>query len=122
MPDRVFIRKTPRGEVDGRKFPRMRPLLLTSGGALVFALMITASLVPAEDATRVITDTPDYCNQLYSQASAEERAAREPLAGKIHNLVERGEEMCHAGQIRGGIIRLRRALTMMHPPPATEQK
>ncbi len=117
MPDRVFIRRTAMGETDGRKPRRMRSFLLASGGALVLVAAIVISLLPVEDATRVITDTPDYCNQLYHQASTEAQKTPITLAPEVDTLIERGREMCHAGQIRGGIIRLRRALMLMHLPP-----
>ncbi len=116
MPDFVFMRRTPRREARGRRWPLMRSLLLTLGGALLLT-PIAISLVPAEDAPRVITDTPDYCHQLYIQASAEEHQTKTAGLAEIRNLVEQGAEMCAAGQIRGGIIRLRRALAMMRPPP-----
>lgn len=122
MPDRVFIRRPPPGEADGRKPHRMRSVLLTSGGILVLAAAIAVSLLPVEDATRVTTDTPDYCNQLYSQASAEARKTPVALAAEVDTLVARGQQMCRAGQIRGGIIRLRRALMLMHLPPPTASR
>ena len=122
MPDRVFIRRPPPGEANGRKPYRMRSFLLTSGGALALAFVIALSLLPVEDATRVTTDTPDYGNQLYSQASAEARKTPVALASEVDSLVERGKQMCHAGQIRGGIIRLRRALMLMHLPPPTASR
>jgi hypothetical protein len=122
MPDRVFIRRPPPGEADGRKPYRMRSVLLTSGGILVLTVAIAVSLLPVEDATRVTTDTPDYCNQLYSLASAEARKTPVALAAEVDTLVARGQQMCRAGQIRGGIIRLRRALMLMHLPPPTASR
>jgi len=122
MSDPVFIRRPPPGEASGRKPYRMRSLLLTSGGALVLIAAIALSLLPVEDATRVTTDTPDYCNQRYSQASAEAQKTPVALASQVDSLVGRGQQMCHAGQIRGGIIRLRRALMLMHLPPPTASR
>ncbi len=122
MSDPVFIRRTPPGETNGRKPYRMRSFVLTSGGALVLIAILVLSLLPVEDATRVISDTPDYCNQLYGQASAEAQKTPAALAAEVDTLVERGRQMCRAGQIRGGIIRLRRALMLMHLPPPTANR
>ena len=122
MPDRVFIRRPPPDKASGRNPYRMRSLLLTSGGALVLIATLALSLLPVEDATRVTTDTPDYCNQLYSQASAEAQKTPAALTSQVDSLVERGQKMCQAGQIRGGIIRLRRALMLMHLPPSAASR
>ncbi len=55
------------------------------------------------------TDTPAYCTQL-----AHDVAARHSALPEVERLLTEGEAMCGRGQIRGGILRLRRALLILH--------
>ncbi len=63
----------------------------------------------------VITDTPAYCQRLSDQVSQKVRTMEQPPPDVIR-LSDEGERLCDEGQIRGGILRLRRAwLLMVHP-------
>ena len=63
----------------------------------------------------VITDTPAYCQHLSDQVGERVRAL--PSAPpEVIRLSDEGERLCDEGQVRGGIMRLRRAwLLMAHP-------
>ncbi|MBU6497675.1 MAG: hypothetical protein KGJ41_15835 [Rhodospirillales bacterium] len=61
---------------------------------------------------RVITDTPEFCHRLAGEFAAEQRAALRPHP-VAHDLALTGERMCGNGQIRPGIMRLRRALQIL---------
>ncbi len=67
----------------------------------------------AEPATRVTTDTSDYCVQLRLMVEDVVRHATIPPPWGVATLTEEGQRMCDDGQIRGGITRLRRALMML---------
>jgi hypothetical protein len=61
---------------------------------------------------RVTTDTPEYCEHLADRVAQAEHAKPQtpPL---VEELAEEGHHMCAAGLIRGGLVRLRRALMML---------
>jgi hypothetical protein len=61
---------------------------------------------------RVTTDTTEYCDTLASRvAQAEQAKPRTPP--QVEELAEEGHHMCAAGLIRGGLVRLRRALMLL---------
>lgn len=91
-------------------------LMLVGGGILVlwFGLGEPRSVVhAADDATRVITDSPGYCLQLRLMVEEVVRHSSTPPPWGVAVLTEQGARMCDQGLIRGGITRLRRALMMM---------
>jgi hypothetical protein len=91
-------------------------LLLLRGGILVLWLGLWLPggvLSAADDPTRVITDTPDYCRQLRLMVEEVVRRAAIPPPGRATLLAEQGGQMCDQGIIKGGIVRLRRALIML---------
>ena len=63
----------------------------------------------------VTTDTPAYCRRLSDQVSERVRAMKTPPPEIIH-LSGEGERLCGEGQVRGGILRLRRAWVLMAHP------
>jgi hypothetical protein len=71
-----------------------------------------------EEPTRVLTDTPEYCAQLAGEAAQETQA--KPPAPDLVVLITEGQRMCQQGQIRGGILRLRRALMLMKQTAGTQ--
>jgi len=100
--------------------------MLAMGSMLLVAAWLAIGDAPADDAAQVITDTPDYCAQLRAEVQEEmdvaakpaaNPEARAPILAKVDSLAEEGGRLCAAGKVRGGIIRLRRALTLMHEPP-----
>jgi hypothetical protein len=84
-------------------------VLLSAGGAYL-------SVQVADEKTRpepVITDTPQYCLQLLDRVSRLVRIAPSPPPEEVASLSTEGRRMCDQGQVRGGILRLRRALMLM---------
>ena len=79
-------------------------------GALVAAAL--AGPVCAQDPMTVTSDTPEYCLGL---ASRMEAAGEMPSTART--LWERGRAMCEQGQVRRGLVRLRRAMVMLHGAP-----
>ena len=62
---------------------------------------------------RLTSDTPEYCDVLMNRINGMTRAAAVPPPTEAATLSEVGERMCVQGQIRGGILRLRRAIAIM---------
>jgi hypothetical protein len=83
------------------------------GGAM---LQAGAQTTPLE----VTTDTPDYCQRLSNQVDAKMRAMASPPPEAVH-LSGEGTRLCGEGQVRGGILRLRRALLMIVHPEDPDQ-
>ena len=61
---------------------------------------------------QVTTDTPEYCLQLAAEV-AEARRAAPATPPRVGLLAQEGERMCGNGMVRGGILRLRRALLLL---------
>jgi hypothetical protein len=83
-------------------------VLLSAGGAFL--------PVQVADESRpepVISDTPQYCLQLLDRVSRLVRLAPGPPPEEVASLSTEGRRMCDQGQVRGGILRLRRALMLM---------
>lgn len=68
--------------------------------------------VSAEDPMPVLTDTPEYCNQL--ERRIRDRPNRPP---EVIRLTNEGHQMCDHGEVRAGILRLRRALGLLRHRP-----
>lgn len=73
----------------------------------------TVLLPAADDATRVLTDTPAYCVQLQDMIEDLVRNSPAPPPWGVALLTEEGERLCAQGLVRGGLTRLRRALIML---------
>lgn len=57
----------------------------------------------------ILTDTPGYCNDLARLVSM-----RDQRPAEVDRLAEEGREMCDRGEVRGGILRLRRAVRILN--------
>ena len=68
----------------------------------------------------VTTDTLEYCLQLHGRVDEMVRVAATPPP-ELTSLATEGRRLCEQGQLRGGILRLRRALMLLldqkHGPP-----
>ncbi len=91
----------------------MGPLLRTIafGAASVWAGSLPAAGQSAPQ--QVTTDTPQYCLYLLDRVSEMVRGAPSPPPQEVTFLSTEGQRMCDQGQTRGGILRLREALTLM---------
>jgi hypothetical protein len=90
----------------------MMPMSLRNACFCLAVVAVTSlTSARADDATRLLTETYDYCLQL--QAMLDHQARHGPLPSDVQALADDGERMCRRGQIRGGITRLRRALIML---------
>jgi len=61
----------------------------------------------------VTSDSTEYCDVLLNKFAGLARDAAMPPPTEAAELSEEGERMCVHGQIRGGIMRLRRALIIL---------
>ena len=66
----------------------------------------------APEALRMITHTREYCAELSARAT-EMRRQSAGTNEEARLLALEGDRLCHQGQIRPGIIRLRRALLLL---------
>jgi hypothetical protein len=64
------------------------------------------------DTPRVITNTREYCDELSARAGQLRQARRYPLA-EADVLATEGGRLCAQGQIRPGVMRLRRAIMLL---------
>jgi hypothetical protein len=64
----------------------------------------------------VITDTPEYCWHLAAEV-AEARRTAPTTPPPVRVLAAEGRRMCDNGMVRGGILRLRRALLLLRNEP-----
>jgi hypothetical protein len=109
----VVMRAPPQREAATASVTGMGPILRTvSIGATTVWLgaMPVASQSPPQ---QVITDTPEYCLHLLDRVSELARVAATPPPQEVTYLSSEGQRMCHQGQTRGGILRLRQALMLM---------
>ena len=79
----------------------------------------------AADPVRVITHTLEYCLELSARARALGAAGRPPetapAQAEASQLVIEADRLCAQGQIRPGIIRLRRAIMLLRGQSWPEQ-
>jgi hypothetical protein len=83
-------------------------VLLSAGGAY-----LSVQVADESRPEPVISDTPQYCLQLLDRVSRLVRLAPGPPPEEVASLSTEGRRMCDQGQVRGGILRLRRALMLM---------
>jgi len=89
-----------------------------ASGTLLVAFVLTQSGIchnaqaQSRDPT-VTSDSPEYCVVLMDRITGLSHAAATPPPTDAAVLSQEGEKMCIHGQIRAGILRLRRALMIM---------
>jgi hypothetical protein len=79
----------------------------------VARLCIPVTAIAQQVDPTVTSDSPEYCGVLMERINGMTRTATAPPPTEAATLSEVGERMCVQGQIRGGILRLRRALVLM---------
>lgn len=57
--------------------------------------------------------TPEYCETLISRINALIYEAQVPPTHEVLDLSTQGQRMCAHGQMRGGVMRLRKALILL---------
>lgn len=83
--------------------------------ALLLAGLSLPSLAGAQPAPmQLLTDTPHYCAELLTEVEATERTLLEPAPPAVARLAFEGQQLCSLGEVRGGVIRLRRAMVLLH--------
>ena len=83
----------------------MRCLLLLP----CLAPLLAGGVVHARQApVPVITDTPEYCERMTARV-----ATCPDLTAEMHRLLDEGHHLCERGEVRGGIMRLRRAMLLI---------
>ena len=96
--------------------------VLRSLGFGLSLLVMTGGLVgPAGGDTEpavVTTDSPAYCQTLFERIRQAIQAATTPPPVEVASLSTEGNRMCNDGLMRGGILRLRRALLILEQGPA----
>ena len=94
-------------------YPRaMRALLLSA-----LALLAVPRLHAQSPALAVTTDTPEYCEHMTARVET-----CPDLTVEMRRLLDEGRHLCGRGEVRGGIMRLRRAMLLIqgrdHAAPA----
>ncbi len=64
-------------------------------------------------APRVMSNTLEYCDKLTSRIDALIFEAKVPPPSEVMGLSAEGRRMCAQGHVRGGVMRLRKALMIM---------
>jgi hypothetical protein len=85
--------------------------LTTTGLGVVLAAAVSG-VRPSPPAV-ITTDTPAYCQELSDKLSELIRIAPRPPEDEVLNMGTDGRHLCEEGQIRGGILRLRRGVKVM---------
>lgn len=75
-----------------------------------FGTGLVAGQAPAE---RLTTDTPEYCSELLQRLQRAEQDRGHATSQDVLQLSQQGELMCSHGEVRGGILRLRRAMRII---------
>lgn len=68
---------------------------------------------PAPAPFQVMTDTPEYCATLRDRLDRMPPDAPSLVLAEVQSLETEGRRLCDAGETRGGILRMRRALMLM---------
>lgn len=83
---------------------------------LIAALLLGVGVARANDhqnVPKVTSHTIAYCEWLSDRVDAMMYAGQLPPTSHITDLADEGRRMCLAGQVRGGLIRLRQALMLL---------
>ncbi|MDA8050207.1 MAG: hypothetical protein M0002_09410 [Rhodospirillales bacterium] len=64
-------------------------------------------------AMKLLTDTPHYCAELSAEVEAARQALVNPAPAAVEKLAREGRQLCALGEVRAGIIRLRRAIVVV---------
>jgi len=88
------------------------------GCKILLLLSLSWGAAHAQAPQQVLTDTADYCAELELQVDQAMTHAATAPTQEVRTLYDDGETMCRNGEIKGGIVRLRRALVALRRNPA----
>ncbi len=96
----------------------MSPLARTAGLAGLtagagFFVLLGAPGVSNSPPLVLTTDLPRYCLQLSDRVDELMHVAPGPLSDEVVSLTTEGRVLCDKGRVRGGVMRLRRAVLLM---------
>lgn len=83
--------------------------------AIVIASLALAPVGRAQtQPMQLLTDTPHYCAELYTEVQETQRSLMEPAPRAVERLAIEGRQLCALGEVEGGVTRLRRAMVLLH--------
>lgn len=96
----------------------MSPLIRATGLAglaagLGIALIAAVPVIGQPPPAIVTTDTASYCRELSDKLTELVRIAPRPPEDEVLDMGSEGRHLCDEGQVRGGILRLRRGVMVM---------
>jgi hypothetical protein len=86
---------------------------LLAGIGLASMLSLSASGAGESAPIRVTTDTAEYCRELGDLVARTLGSTSAPPSPDVEELSGEGRRMCEKGEVRGGILRLRRAFVLL---------
>lgn len=107
--------------------PRMASQANLGGSTTVTAATETvtmgsaATMGAAAGSLRTTTDSAEYCTELHGRVDILVRDAKTPKAEQALSLSQEGERLCKHGQMRSGILHLRRAFILTRPPEGSPE-
>ncbi len=79
----------------------------------LIALMLAPHTIAQPAPMPLLTDTPQYCAELSDEVEEVRQSLVSPAPPEVEQLAEEGRRLCAMGEIRGGIVRLRRAMVLL---------
>jgi len=62
---------------------------------------------------KLLTDTEHYCAELSADVEAFRQSLIDPASPAVEELAQEGRRLCAQGEVRGGVMRLRRAMVLL---------
>ncbi|HUA77514.1 MAG TPA: hypothetical protein VMA86_07560 [Acetobacteraceae bacterium] len=92
---------------------RIGAFAAAGAATLLIELAVVTDASGQSAPTPLLTDTPQYCAELSDEVEEDRQALVSPAPAEIEQLAEEGRQLCALGQVRGGIVRLRRAIVLL---------
>ena len=87
---------------------------ISLGMAVALAISMPLGALAQTRDPAITSDTTAYCGALMNRINGMARAGGMPREAVILSI--EGERMCEHGRVRGGILRLRRAIAIIRQP------
>ena len=94
-------------------YPRIVAVALGLGISSAPAFLARPVLADSQVTPKITSHSQAYCDHLSERLDAMILVAHIPPSSEMIGLAEEGRRMCDLGQMRGGIMRLRRALLLL---------